>query len=235
MMDIWNGTLPEPNVRTVDDMRDVLAYPRCDVSGPLYYMYRNLAKTDADRALLAKNNIRYDITMITAGSVCGEFIKTMGHHHPENEAGVSYPEVYEVLSGKGHFLLQANDLTDVVLHPASEGDMILIPPGFGHVTINPGAEPLVMANIVSDAFSSDYAFFEAYRGAAYYEMDDGRFTKNPLYTRVADLRFLEAADHPEIGIVRDQPLYSLIGDPILGDVMNRPEQFTELWDRCLRD
>jgi glucose-6-phosphate isomerase (EC 5.3.1.9) len=234
-MDIWNGTLPEPDVRTVDDMRMVLANPSCDASGPLYYMYRDLAMSDEDRALLRLRQIRYDITMITAGSVCGEFIKTKGHHHPENAAGVPYPEVYEVLSGKGHFLLQAADLTDVVLHPAVKGDKVLIPPGFGHVTINPGNDPLVMANIVSDTFSSDYTFFQAYRGAAYYEKDDGRFIKNPLYTRVADLRVLEAVDQPEIGIVRKEPLYSLIGDQTLADLMNKPELFTGIWDQCLRD
>lgn len=234
-MDIWKGTLPEPDVRTVDDMRMVLANPSCDASGPLYYMYRDLAMSDEDRALLRLRQIRYDITMITPGSVCGEFIKTKGHHHPENAAGVPYPEVYEVLSGRGHFLLQAADLTDVILHPAVEGDKVLIPPGFGHVTINPGNDPLVMANIVSDTFSSDYAFFQAYRGAAYYETDDGRFIKNPLYTRVADLRVLEAVDHPEIGIVRRQPLYSLIGDQTIADLMNRPELFTEIWVQCLRD
>lgn len=234
-MDIWNGTLPDPEIRTVDDMRGVLAYARCEATGPLYYMYRDLARTDRDRAALQQACIRYDITIITAGSVCGEFIKTKGHHHPGNPAGVPYPEVYEVLSGKGHFLLQAMDLTDVVLHPASSGDKVLIPPGFGHVTINPGSEPLVMANIVSGAFESEYAFFEAYRGAAYYEMDDGLFQKNPLYTRVADLRILEAADHPGIGIVREQPLYDLIGDQLIADVMNRPDQFMEIWDTVLRD
>ncbi|MDO8841977.1 MAG: glucose-6-phosphate isomerase family protein [Methanocalculus sp.] len=234
-MDIWNGNLPEPEVRTVEDMRGLLAYPRCEVSGPLYYMYRNLALSEEDRVLLVHAKIRYDITMITAGSVCGEFIKTKGHYHPENEMGVPYPEVYEVLSGRGHFLLQSVDLNTIILHPASAGDKVLIPPGFGHVTINPGNGPLVMANIVSDTFSSDYAFFEAYRGAAYYETDDGLFQKNPLYKRVADLRIHEAVDHPEIGIVRETPLYHLIGDPVIGEVMNHPERFTEIWEQCLRD
>jgi glucose-6-phosphate isomerase len=234
-MDIWNGNLPEPEVRTVDDMRGLLAYPHCEVSGPLYYMYRNLARSEEDRVLLVHAKIRYDITMITAGSVCGEFIKTKGHYHPKNEMGVPYPEVYEVLSGRGHFLLQSDDLTTVILHPASAGDKVIIPPGFGHVTINPGNDPLVMANIVSDTFSSDYSFFEAHRGAAYYETDDGLFLKNPLYTRVADLCIHEAVDHPEIGIVRETPLYHLIGDQLIGEVMNHPERFTEIWDQCLRD
>jgi glucose-6-phosphate isomerase len=234
-MDIWNGNLPEPEVRTVEDMRNVLAYPRCEVLGPLYYMYRDLARTAEDRALLAHAQIRYDITLITAGSVCGEFIKTKGHYHPKNDSGMSYPEVYEVLSGRGHFLLQSEDLNIIVLHPASKGDKVLIPPGFGHVTINPGNDPLVMANIVSDTFSSEYAFYEAYRGAAYYEFDDGQFRRNPLYTRAPDLLIHEAVDHPEIGIIRETPLYDLIVDPLIGEVMNHPEHFTEIWEQCLRD
>ncbi|MCP1716255.1 glucose-6-phosphate isomerase [Methanocalculus alkaliphilus] len=233
-MDIWKGVLPEPEVRTVEDMREVLAYPACEQQGPLYYMYRDLALTDDDHAILREGGIRYDITVITPGSVCGEFIKTKGHYHPESPGGLSYPEVYEVLSGKAHFLLQSQDLTDVVLHPATTGDKILIPPGFGHVTINPGEDPLVMANIVSRNFESDYAFFRAYRGAAYYETDDGQFRKNPLYTRVADLRFHEAVDHPEVGVVREVPLYDLIRDPLIADLMNSPEAFTHIWENCLR-
>jgi glucose-6-phosphate isomerase len=44
----WGGELPEPSVRTVEDMRPVLAEPSCERSGPLYFMYRDLARTDAD-------------------------------------------------------------------------------------------------------------------------------------------------------------------------------------------
>jgi len=36
----------------------------------------------------------------------GEFVKTKGYYHPENPAGTGYPEVYEVIEGIAHVLLQ---------------------------------------------------------------------------------------------------------------------------------
>jgi glucose-6-phosphate isomerase len=67
----------------------------------------------------------------------GEYVKTKGHHHPENPAGTGYPELYEVLDGTAHFQLQTKALDDVVLIEVHKGDIIAIPPGYGHVTINP--------------------------------------------------------------------------------------------------
>ena len=40
----WDGALPLPSVRTIEEMRSVLADPSCESSGHLYYMYRDLAK-----------------------------------------------------------------------------------------------------------------------------------------------------------------------------------------------
>jgi glucose-6-phosphate isomerase, archaeal len=42
-----------------------------------------------------------------------------------------------VLEGKAHFLLQKKTLADLVLVLATTGDIVLISPGYGHVTINP--------------------------------------------------------------------------------------------------
>ena len=57
------------------------------------------------------------------------------------------------MDGIAHFLLQTKKLDDVVLIKALKGDIIVIPPGYGHVTINPTLDhPLTMANLVSTAF-----------------------------------------------------------------------------------
>jgi glucose-6-phosphate isomerase len=41
------------------------------------------------------------------------------------------------MDGNAHFLLPAKNLDDVILIEANKGDIIVIPPGYGHVTINP--------------------------------------------------------------------------------------------------
>ena len=109
----WKGFLPEPSVRTVGNMECVLADPdgvELDLATPLYYMYRDLAMNDEDRETLSRQNIRYDITVIPPAVLNGEYVKTKGHYHPENPAGIGYPELYQVLAGNALFLLQRKDL-----------------------------------------------------------------------------------------------------------------------------
>jgi glucose-6-phosphate isomerase len=101
MNSYWPGVLPEPSVRTLDDMRCVLANPDQSGDTPLYYMYRDLALTAADRAYLREQNVRFDITVIPPGTVGGEYVKTKGHYHPLSPSGIGYPELYQVLAGGG--------------------------------------------------------------------------------------------------------------------------------------
>ena len=58
-----------------------------------------------------------------------------------------------------HFLFYRKTLYHIALVKTTKGDIVLIPPGYGHVTINPSAEEtLVMANLVSTAFVSPPCF-----------------------------------------------------------------------------
>ena len=106
---------------------------------------------------LHHHNLRYDLTVIPSCEICGEWVKTKGHYHPKNPAGIGYPEIYEVIEGQVHYLLQSRNLDDVVIISAQAGDLVIIPPEYGHVSINPSQDSaLVMANIVSTAFESEY-------------------------------------------------------------------------------
>ncbi len=220
--------LPEPQQRTVDAMRDVLADGDCPSSGPLYFMYRSLARTGADRLWLEENRIRYDLTVIPPATLCNEFVKTKGHYHPENPAGTGYTELYQVIAGQAHYLLQKEDCSDAVVVRAAAGDVVLIPPGYGHVTINPTDEELVMVNLVSDSFASVYAPFEGLRGAAFYEMCSG-WEKNPLYPSHPVLRFEDAIEYPDYGISHGRPIYDLVGSADIAGILNRPEDYPDLF------
>jgi len=223
----WSGGLPAPGIRTVRDMRAVLARPDCPASGPLYYMYRNLARSDADRRSLARSCLRYDITVIPPGDLCGECVKTKGHYHPKNPAGTGYPELYEVTEGEALFLLQSRALDDIVLISAGTGARVVIPPGYGHITINPSAgATLVLANIVSDAFESEYGEYEALHGAAYYIMNDGRIVKNRHYPEAPRVRHMAAVPGRDTaGRPCTGPLYSLVGNRAALAFLNEPEKY----------
>ena len=98
-------------------------------------MYRDLAQSESDRSWLRRLRLRYDITVIPPAVICGEFVKTKGHYHPENQAGYGYPEIYGIIEGSAEYLLQENRLRDAVMVKAGKGSTVLIPPGYGHVTI----------------------------------------------------------------------------------------------------
>lgn len=226
----WDGPAPEPELRMADDLHGIYARRGCRASGPIYAMFRDLARSPADRWWLKENGLRYDITVMPPRIICGEFVKTKGHYHPVNPAGTGYPEIYEVLAGRAHYLLQREDMSDVVLVAAKAGDVVVVPPGYGHVTINPSADQtLHMANIVSGRFASDYQKYVDGKGAAYYEMADGTLVRNPSYGRVPPLRRVEAGRVRTAAAGFTFPLYSLVGmrRPVLG-FLNYPEQFPDL-------
>lgn len=228
MKEFWDGPLPDPQIRILDEMRDVLADSRCTTDRSLYFMYRDLARTPADRAWLSAEDLRYDMTVIPPLLLCGEYVKTKGHYHPENPAGTGYPELYQVLSGEAHYLLQHRNLEDIVAIRVGAGEVVVVPPGYGHVTINPGPGTLVMVNLVSSRFCSEYDFYERMRGGAYYECEGERWVKNPAYSDLPPFRRILPTGIPELGLRHGNPIYGLIGSKESLRFLNRPEEYADL-------
>jgi glucose-6-phosphate isomerase len=221
----WDGPLPEPQVRMAEDLRAVLAERSCTITGPVYFMYRDLARSNVDREWLRDQNLRYDVTVIPPSVLCGEYVKTKGHYHPDNPQGVGYPEIYEILEGSAEYLLQDKTLSDAVVVTAVKGDIVLIPPGYGHVTINPGTTTLVMANIVSTAFESIYEDYEDLRGAVYYRMEREGYVKNGQYPTHPPLRYIRKCNGTGFPGIQNRSLYSIIGEKNTLMFLNHPEQF----------
>lgn len=206
------------------DVACVLADPECAFDGPLYVMYRDCALTPEDRAWLGEQGVRFDLTVIPPATLGGEYVKTKGHYHPKNEAGIGYPELYQVLAGEAHYLLQKKDLSDVVAVTARAGDVVLVPPGYGHVTINPGEEVLVMANLVSTRFESEYGFYEEMCGAAYYEMESEGWVRNARYSGTPSFRKFSAGEVPEGWIRHGRGIYDWVTGMGNLQFLNAPEE-----------
>ena len=233
----FGGRVVEPQVRTIGDLKDVFYDPGAisePAKTPMYYMYRNLSLSREDSAAMKEENVRYDITVIPPRMIGSEYAKTLGHYHPLIKgAGVSYPELYEVLEGSAHYLLQkleGQNVTDAVVVEAGKGDKVLIPPQYGHITINPAGKELRMANLVSSGFSSIYEPIAEKRGGAYFELTGG-FRRNERYGKVADLRVVRAKNIPELGLKRSEEIYSLVRKDVkkLG-FLNRPQMYHWLTD-----
>ncbi len=232
-----------PEIRMLKDMREVL-YDRefaisADDELPLYYMYRDVSRNENDEKKIKSTKLRYDITVIPPVKLGKEFVKTLGHYHPPLPCSdVTYAEVYEVLDGSAHYLLQKEVngiIEDVVVIEAERGEKVIIPPNYGHVTINPSDRELKMANLVFREFSSIYEPIRRKKGAAYFELVDEGFIRNDNYEKLPDIRFLSPKDVDEIGLTGDRELYDVVinSDEHL-DFLIDPRGFEWLFEKILR-
>jgi glucose-6-phosphate isomerase len=198
----------KPDVRTMASMKAVLADPSAAGPEECYYMYRGVC-LEKDRALIEDSGLSYDITIIPPLLLGREYNKTFGHFHPEAAAGMTYPELYEVLHGRAHFALQDTGSSRFVVFDATAGDKVLIPPNYGHITINPSEDVLVISNWVCSGFTSDYRLMEEKRGGLYYLTESG-WIKNPAYEAHPEIEFRKPSDMPASGLFRAEPMYNLI-------------------------
>lgn len=177
-----------PDIRYLNDMRSVIYDHDWLKTAPnfeLYYMYRNLKE---------ENGLKYNITVILPKMLGDEFIKTKGHVHMGN-----FKEIYIVLRGEAIYLMQKTNeetVEDVYAVKAKEGEAIIIPALYGHITINASDGDLKTGDWTSVNCKSDYSLFEKLGGACYYYAKDpstssgrGAWIKNNNYKNIPPLRF----------------------------------------------
>lgn len=226
-----------PTVRTLEEMTEVifnkhfLANASMDME--LYYMFRDVARDEEDANKIRERGWRYDVTIIPSSTLGVEFVKTAGHYHPcPPDSKLTYPEIYEVLEGEAHYLLQKREetqgverITDVIVVKAWAGDKVVIPPNYGHVTINPSETTLKMANWVARTFSPVYEPIKNKGGAAYFELTTGEFIKNDHYEEVPDIRFLKPLDTwiNDLALSKEVEMYELLKEPEKLDFLINPD------------
>ena len=138
---------------------------------------------------------------------------------------MTYPEIYVVLHGEAIYYLQKVDeegnVVDAARVDAKAGDILPMPPDYGHITINTSkTEPLIMMNWVDGTFSSVYGDIVEHKGGAYYFVEDaGKISaiSNPVYAEkgreVAPLKYWvpdDAAIAELTGLSKGEPVYDVI-------------------------
>lgn len=237
-------TLP-PDIRYRKDMDDVLFARRAEEIEELYYMYRGVA-LDRDRELIRQKGLRYDVTVLVPGTLGTEYVKTAGHYHPEKPGtGLTYPEVYEVLHGRAHYLMQRlhpqhpGQLDTVILVAAKPGDKVLIPPHFGHITINPGDDYLVMSNWVAEEFTSIYEPVREAGGGAYFQLatnEGSEFVANQHYRVLPPLQRCPVTPVPQLNLITGFPLYRLFQENREAlNFLTCPENYTAVFEGYLQE
>lgn len=236
---------PPPDVRLRQDMREVLFDRQAADIDELYYMYRGVA-LERDRDLIRQKGLRYDVTVIVPGTLGLEYVKTAGHYHPEKPGtGLTYPEVYEVLHGRAHYLLQRphqehpGQLDTVALIAAKPGDKVLIPPHFGHITINPGDDYLIMSNWVAEEFSSIYEPIREAGGGAYFELyteEGSEFMANQNYRVLPSLQRCPVTPVPQLNLITGYPLYRLFQENREAlNFLTYPENYLAVFEGYLQE
>jgi glucose-6-phosphate isomerase len=234
------GKEVKPNLRSLRDLKPVLADAEfakrvtpVQAKRIQYYMFRGACKP-SDKKVFSKAKVSFDVTVLPELNLGKELNKTLGHYHSKAKSGKEYPEIYEVLRGEALYILQKKGergkIEDVVWCRASPGNQILIPPGYGHATVNAGRSTLVMANLIAIQ-KSDYSEFKRCGGAALYAFANGEIRANPSYFKRGK-RTLEAK-----AVVEPKPrewrarrvwpngLYaSFIAAPASFDFLTRPER-----------
>jgi glucose-6-phosphate isomerase len=175
-----------PDVRKLDDMREVLADKDFAKNSPdmdSYYMYRKVEE---------KDGLKSSITITRSLMLGKEFNKTYGHIHDGN-----FAETYTVLDGEGFFLMQNGDenkIEDVFVIKAQKGQTAVIPAGYGHVTINPSTTvDLKTQDWTSLNCKNNYTLYKKLAGSCYYYTTEG-WVKNENYKNIPELRFEKALD-----------------------------------------
>ena len=212
-------------VRTLDDARPYLMDRNATSRRKhLYLMYRGPHKAQ-DEMLFKRYGIRYDITVLfpgTLGGKNGEYIKTIGHTHPA-------AELYEVLHGSALFILQeTKGKRRMFFIKASKGEKVIIPPEFGHITTNIGAEPLILADLFKEGIKSDYSFFKKHRGAAYWvtpaqwSAEGMTLVQNTRHKQIGESVLGMPADYTKLGLSKKTPIYTAFAED--------PKKFAFLMD-----
>jgi len=232
----------EPAIDWTKSLKDGAYAYQDSASGheTLYFGARYMEKT-VDEAVFVDNDFMADMTVINPGKVGNEYIKTVGHYH-QNKPGTSlaYPEVYEAVSGKFEYLLQSeldkDGKVQVIWVVAEPGDKVVMPPNFGHVSMNVGLETAIEVDIQKrdNPNGSDYTMFKDRCGGAFYRTEDG-LKKNPNY-EVLSLRIVKPLERPDLGLTRDKSLYdSFVEAPEKFDYLLNPENYDFSLDRLFVD
>ena len=151
------------------------------------------------------------------------------------------PKLYEALYGEAWFLLQKENkedcrvIEDVILVKVKPGQKIIIPPGYGHILVNPAEDDLVVAGFSSKALTcesqaSETAGYARAKGGAYLIFKDNfgeLFQPNPFYREVPYMRIAVAPARIErFGVSSNEPVYNLLSKGIEKlDFLNNPAKY----------
>ncbi|MEA3230030.1 MAG: glucose-6-phosphate isomerase family protein [archaeon] len=232
----------EKSIRCLKDIKEVVYdktwTQKTNPERKMYYMSRNIYE-EQDKESIINKNLRYDITVIPPDLMGCEYVKTLGHRHPNiPKTDISYTEIYQVLNGCAIFIIEKteNKKTEFIHIHAKVGEIVIVPPNYSHITINPSNEILIISNWVADNFKSDYRQVIKTHGLAYYYIKkdtEDVWISNPNYKNETTIKQIEPVNPELIGLKKDEPLYNLIKTQSHLEFLNEPQKYETLFKKVL--
>lgn len=226
----------------LDSQKHALAFGKTVVSAParevssLKYRLYGGAREIKDSDILRKNKLRFDLILLAFGRRGLQMPRT-----PGSTGQGGFPKLYEAVYGEAWFLLQKENkedcrvIEDVILVKVKPGRKIIIPPGYGHILINPGKDDLVAAGFSSKALTresqaGETAGYARSKGGAYFIFKDNLgefFQPNPFYRDVPYMRIAVVSARIErFGVSSNEPVYNLLSKGIEKlDFLNNPAKY----------
>lgn len=222
----------------LDSQKHALAFGKTVVSDParevssLKYRLYGGAREIKDTDILRKNKLRFDLILLAFGRRGIQMPRTPGSC-PQG----GFPKLYESVYGEAWFLLQKENkedprvIEDVILVKVRPAQKIIIPPGYGHILVNPGKDDLVACAFSSARLIQEPQTVEGPGGAgAYFIFKDNLgefFQPNPYYQGVPYMRMAgPGARMKSLGLDSTSPVYNLLSKGIEKlDFLNNPAKY----------
>lgn len=223
--------------RKFSEMTQVLLDPNIpSPADETYFVYRGIHLPEHAQ-IVKENRLIYDITIIPSRMLGNEFNKTIGHYHAPKAGtnNIAHPEVYEILHGEALVLLQKMDqkfekVISVITVKGHPGEKIIYPPNYGHIMINIGTVPLIVADWQSMDTKSLYQPVANKHGMTYYvvadEIEQFKFVPNSNYKDSPPIRMIDTRFMSKLAISSNQPMYTTgVSNPQSLDFLNNPEKY----------
>src|SRR5690625_4843122 len=229
---------PEVEKRYLKDIRN--SFKDNNAEGPEipYVVAMDVGKTK-DRNDLKERNLLYGAMIYSKGKIGDEPVRSQGHVHSISEScNSSTPEVYEIWSGEAIIYMQETVETDpgrCFAITAKKGDVVIVPPGWAHFTVNANPNKLMTfgAWCIRD-YGFEYSKIREKNGLAYSPIFDDQnniyWMKNEKYIVKNNLIKDESREYSEFGLKLDIPIYNQYeNNKNLFDFVTKPQTVNNIW------
>jgi glucose-6-phosphate isomerase len=227
---------PNAELRRLDAIRASLHDPQCSGPDPVYAIVMGVGRSEHELEL-SRRMLLYGVVAYAKGRLGNGPVRSQGHIHAvAPHCGWSTPELIEIWQGKAIVYLQkevADDPGYCIAIEAGPGELVVIPPGWGHFIINADPESeMVFGAFCDREYAFDYGEVRRRGGLAWFPQygsnDRIEWTPNPNYS-TSTLMFRSARSYPELRL-DGRPIYKQFAiDPGRLQWVSDPAIYADLW------